>query len=130
MKIEGYTPDNQNGEIKVDVFAEAVKPLVRGQESLNRMLDSNLRKLVEAVHELKNVPSANDRVTEVKDTVNTEMSSAASDYILSETKEIKRALLEFKSSFDAFKNFYQIVNKTGSNESSSDNSKIANLSGD
>ena len=69
-------------------------------------------------------------MTEVKDTVNTEMSSAASDYILSETKEIKRALLEFKSSFDAFKNFYQILNKTGSNESSSDGSKIANLSGD
>jgi len=130
VRIEGYTQDNQNGEIKVDVFAEAVKPLVRGQESLNRMLDSNLRKLVEAVHELKNVPSANDRVTEVKDTVNTEMSSAASDYILSETKEIKRALLEFKSSFDAFKNFYQVLNKTGSNESSSDGSKIANLSGD
>lgn len=130
VRIEGYTQDNQNGEIKVDVFAEAVKPLVRGQESLNRMLDSNLRKLVEAVHELKNVPSANDRVTEVKDTVNTEMSSAASDYILSETKEIKRALLEFKSSFDSFKNFYQILNKTGSNESSSDGSKIANLSGD
>ena len=130
VRIEGYTQDNQNGEIKVDVFAEAVKPLVRGQESLNRMLDSNLRKLVEAVHELKNVPSANDRVTEVKDTVNTEMSSAASDYILSETKEIKRALLEFKSSFDAFKNFYQIMNKTGSNESSADGSKIANMSGD
>lgn len=130
VRIEGYTQDSQNGEIKVDVFAEAVKPLVRGQESLNRMLDSNLRKLVEAVHELKNVPSANDRVTEVKDTVNTEMSSAASDYILSETKEIKRALLEFKSSFDAFKNYYQILNKTGSNESSSDGSKIANLSGD
>lgn len=130
VRIEGYTQDSQNGEIKVDVFAEAVKPLVRGQESLNRMLDSNLRKLVEAVHELKNVPSANDRVTEVKDTVNTEMSSAASDYILSETKEIKRALLEFKSSFDSFKNFYQILNKTGSNESSSDGSKIANLSGD
>ena len=130
VRIEGYTQDSQNGEIKVDVFAEAVKPLVRGQESLNRMLDSNLRKLVEAVHELKNVPSANDRVTEVKDTVNTEMSSAASDYILSETKEIKRALLEFKSSFDAFKNFYQIMNKTGSSESSSDGSKIANLSGD
>jgi len=130
VRIEGYTQDNQNGEIKVDVFAEAVKPLVRGQESLNRMLDSNLRKLVEAVHELKNVPSANDRVTEVKDTVNTEMSSAASDYILSETKEIKRALLEFKSSFDAFKNFYQIMNKTGSNESGADGSKIANMSGD
>ena len=66
----------------------------------------------------------------MKDTVNTEMSSAASDYILSETKEIKRALLEFKSSFDAFKNYYQILNKTGSNESSNDGSKLANMSGD
>lgn len=104
VRIEADAREAATGEIPLNVFSEAVRPLVRGQESLNRMLDSNMRKLIEAVNELKSVPAVDNvqRTTTLKDTVNTEMSRASSDYILSETKQIRELLAQINNTFKSF----------------------------
>lgn len=104
VRIEADAREAATGEIPLNVFSEAVRPLVRGQESLNRMLDSNMRKLIEAVNELKSIPAVDtvQRTTTLKDTVNTEMSRASSDYILSETKQIRELLAQINNTFKSF----------------------------
>lgn len=104
VRIEADAREAATGEMPLNVFSEAVRPLVRGQESLNRMLDSNMRKLIEAVNELKSVPAVDNvqRQTTLKDTVNSEMSRASSDYILSETKQIRELLTQINNTFKAF----------------------------
>ena len=104
VRIEADAREAATGEVPLNVFSEAVRPLVRGQESLNRMLDSNMRKLIEAVNELKSIPAVDNvqRTTILKDTVNSELNRASSDYILSETKQIRELLQQINNTFKSF----------------------------
>lgn len=89
----------------VDVYTAAVKPLLANQEAVYRMLDSNFKKMTEAVANLQQSPtySAADHQTIIADTVNRELSQKSNDYLLSEAARIRSILEEFSSSFMEFK---------------------------
>ena len=90
---------------EANVFSVAVRPLVDGQVSLQNMLDSNLRRLSEAVAALSEVPRAaeNERITRVTDTLNTEMSESSVEMILGEARIISSAVETIKNEFTSFK---------------------------
>lgn len=90
---------------EANVFSVAVRPLVDGQVSFQNMLDSNLRRLAEAVAALSEVPRAaeTERITRVTDTLNTEMSEDSVEMILGEARMISSAVESIKNEFISFK---------------------------
>ena len=106
--VDSPMPEANKTADTVDVFANAVRPLVDGQVSLQRMLDGNLRKLTEAVASLREVPrESEDRITRITDSLNTEMSDDSVRMILSETRVISGLLsgiqLDLSGLFTAYK---------------------------
>jgi len=106
VKIVNDTIKSEEGRReKIDVYTAAVKPLLSNQEAVYRMLDSNFKKMTEAVANLQQSPtySAADHQTIIADTVNRELSQKSNDYLLSEAARIRSILEEFSSSFMEFK---------------------------
>ena len=110
--VDVPTPESNKTTDTVDVFANAVRPLVDGQVSLHRMLDGNLRKLTEAVAALREVPSqSEDRITRITDSLNTEMSDDSVRMILSETRVISGLLSNIHVDISSLYNAYKENNK-------------------
>lgn len=110
--VDAPTPESNKTADTVDVFANAVRPLVDGQVSLQRMLDGNLRKLTEAVASLREVPrESEDRITRITDSLNTEMSDDSVRMILSETRVISGLLSNIHVDISSLYNAYRENNK-------------------
>ena len=93
------------GTEKIDVFAAAVRPLVDGQIALQNMLDSNFRRLNDAVVALSQAPRREDveRTTKITDTLNSEESNETEELLLSETVLIRMAVESISSQFAGFR---------------------------
>lgn len=107
MKVQIMNQRSTDGarrETDMDAFSAAVRPLVAGQDALVKMLDSNMRKLTEAVAMLRETPAANDvsRVTSSNDTINSELSDTTVKLILDETVKMRVALEAIRSEFGTF----------------------------
>lgn len=107
MKVQIMNQRSSDGarrETDMDAFSAAVRPLVAGQDALVKMLDSNMRKLTEAVAMLSETPAANDvsRVTSSKDTVNSELSDTTVKLILDEAVKMRVALEAIGKEFGTF----------------------------
>lgn len=107
MKVQIMNQRSSDGarrETDMDAFSAAVRPLVAGQDALVKMLDSNMRKLTEAVAQLRETPAANDmsRVTSSKDTVNSELSDTTVKLILDEAVKMRVALEAIGKEFGTF----------------------------
>lgn len=107
MKVQIMNQRSSDGarrETDMDAFSAAVRPLVAGQDALVKMLDSNMRKLTEAVAMLRETPAANDmsRVTSSKDTVNSELSDTTVKLILDEAVKMRVALEAIGKEFGTF----------------------------
>lgn len=107
MKVQIMNQRSSDGarrETDMDAFSAAVRPLVAGQDALVKMLDSNMRKLTEAVAMLRETPAANDmsRVTSSKDTVNSELSDTTVKLILDEAVKMRVALEAIGREFGTF----------------------------
>lgn len=100
---ESLVRSDKNGEL-ADVFSKAVSPLLASQNSMNRMLDSNLRRLSDAVATLKETPRVEDasRATRVQDNLNTAISDETITFILAETKSIRGIMTELKGDLESF----------------------------
>lgn len=100
---ESLVRSDKNGEL-ADVFSKAVSPLLASQNSMNRMLDSNLRRLSDAVATLKETPRVEDssRTTRVQDNLNTAISDETITFILAETKSIRGIMTELKGDIESF----------------------------
>lgn len=110
--VDMPTPESNKSADTVDVFANAVRPLVDGQVSLQRMLDGNLRKLTEAVASLREVPrESEDRITRITDSLNTEMSDDSVRMILSETRVISGLLSDIHVDISSLYSAYRENNK-------------------
>lgn len=110
--VDMPTPESNKTADTVDVFANAVRPLVDGQVSLQRMLDGNLRKLTEAVAALREVPrESENRITRITDSLNTEMSDDSVRMILSETRVISGLLSNIHIDISSLYNAYRENNK-------------------
>lgn len=110
--VDVPTPESNKTADTVDVFANAVRPLVDGQVSLQRMLDGNLRKLTEAVASLREVPrESEDRITRITDSLNTEMSDDSVRMILSETRVISGLLSDIQVDLSGLFTAYKDNNK-------------------
>lgn len=110
--VDSPTTEYNKTADTVDVFANAVRPLVDGQVSLQRMLDGNLRKLTEAVSSLREVPrESEDRITRITDSLNTEMSDDSVRMILSETRVISGLLSDIHVDISSLYNAYKENNK-------------------
>lgn len=110
--VDVPTPESNKTTDTVDVFANAVRPLVDGQVSLQRMLDGNLRKLTEAVASLREVPrESEDRITRITDSLNTEMSDDSVRMILSETRVISGLLSNIHVDISSLYSAYMENNK-------------------
>lgn len=110
--VDSPTTESNKTAYTVDVFANAVRPLVDGQVSLQRMLDGNLRKLTEAVASLREVPrESEDRITRITDSLNTEMSDDSVRMILSETRVISGLLSDIHVDISSIYNAYKENNK-------------------
>lgn len=110
--VDMPSPETNKQGDSVDVFANAVRPLVEGQVSLQRMLDGNLRKLTEAVASLREVPrESEDRITRITDSLNTEMSDDSVRMILSETRVISGLLSNIHFDISGLYNAYLENNK-------------------
>ena len=110
--VDSPTTESNKTADTVDVFANAVRPLVDGQVSLQRMLDGNLRKLTEAVASLREVPrDSEDRITRITDSLNTEMSDDSVRMILSETRVISGLLSDIHVDISSLYNAYKENNK-------------------
>lgn len=110
--VDMPTPESNKTADTVDVFANAVRPLVDGQVSLQRMLDGNLRKLTEAVAALRDIPrGSEDRITRITDSLNTEMSDDSVRMILSETRVISGLLSNIHVDISSLYNAYKENNK-------------------
>lgn len=110
--VDVPTPESNKTADSVDVFANAVRPLVDGQVSLQRMLDGNLRKLTEAVASLRDVPrESEDRITRITDSLNTEMSDDSVRMILSETRVISGLLSNIHVDISSLYSAYMENNK-------------------
>lgn len=110
--VDVPTSESNKTADTVDVFANAVRPLVDGQVSLQRMLDGNLRKLTEAVAALREVPSqSEDRITRITDSLNTEMSDDSVRMILSETRVISGLLSNIHVDISSLYSAYMENNK-------------------
>ena len=110
--VDVPTPESNKTADTVDVFANAVRPLVDGQVSLQRMLDGNLRKLTEAVASLREVPrESEDRITRITDSLNTEMSDDSVRMILTETRVISGLLSDIQVDISGLFNAYKENNK-------------------
>lgn len=110
--VDSPTTESNKTADTVDVFANAVRPLVDGQVSLQRMLDGNLRKLTEAVSSLREVPrESEDRITRITDSLNTEMSDDSVRMILSETRVISGLLSDIHVDISSLYNAYKENNK-------------------
>lgn len=110
--VDMPTPESNKTSDTVDVFANAVRPLVDGQVSLQRMLDGNLRKLTEAVASLREVPrESEDRITRITDSLNTEMSDDSVRMILSETRVISGLLSDIHLDISSLYSAYRENNK-------------------
>ena len=113
--VDVPTPESNKTADTVDVFANAVRPLVDGQVSLQRMLDGNLRKLTEAVASLREVPrESEDRITRITDSLNTEMSDDSVRMILTETRVISGLLSDIQVDISGLFNAYKDNNKVES----------------
>lgn len=107
MKVQIMNQRSTDGarrETDMDAFSAAVRPLVAGQDALVKMLDSNMRKLTEAVAMLRETPAANDvsRVTSSNDTINSELSDTTVKLILDEAVKMRVALEAIRSEFGTF----------------------------
>ena len=107
MKVQIMNQSSVDGtrrETDYDAFSAAVRPLVAGQDALVKMLDSNMRKLTEAVAMLRETPAANDmsRVTSSKDTVNSQLSDTTVKLILDEAVKMRVALEAIGKEFGTF----------------------------
>ena len=107
MKVQIMNQRSSDGarrETDMDAFSAAVRPLVAGQDALVKMLDSNMRKLTEAVATLRETPAANDvsRVTSSSDTINSELSDTTVKLILDETVKMRLALEAIGKEFGTF----------------------------
>lgn len=107
MKVQIMNQRSSDGarrETDMDAFSAAVRPLVAGQDALVKMLDSNMRKLTEAVAMLRETPAANDvsRVTSSKDTVNSELNDTTVKLILDEAVKMRVALEAIGKEFGTF----------------------------
>lgn len=93
------------GTEKIDVFAAAVRPLVDGQIALQNMLDSNFRRLNDAVVSLSQAPRREDaeRTTKITDTLNSEESNDTEELLLSETVLIRMAVESISTQFAGFR---------------------------
>ena len=110
--VDVPTPESNKAADTVDVFANAVRPLVDGQVSLQRMLDGNLRKLTEAVASLREVPrESEDRITRITDSLNTEMSDDSVRMILTETRVISGLLSDIQVDLSGLFSAYKDNNK-------------------
>ena len=115
--VDMPSPESNKTADTVDVFANAVRPLVDGQVSLQRMLDGNLRKLTEAVVALREVPrESEDRITRITDSLNTEMSDDSVRMILSETRVISGLLSGIQLDLSGLFSAYKENNKAESSE--------------
>lgn len=104
---------NSNGQqIREDVFADAVRPLVRNQEAMYNMLSSSLRELSQAVATLSVPPEVGrtDRVTRLNDNVNMTVNDTAIELILTETRTIAQAIAGFRSDFGTFSTNWTAAN--------------------
>lgn len=107
MKVQIMNQRSSDGarrETDMDAFSAAVRPLVAGQDALVKMLDSNMRKLTEAVAMLRETPAANDmsRVTSSNDTINSELSDTTVKLILDEAVKMRVALEAIGKEFGTF----------------------------
>lgn len=107
MKVQIMNQRSSDGarrETDMDAFSAAVRPLVAGQDALVKMLDSNMRKLTEAVAMLRETPAANDmsRVTSSNDTINSELSDTTVKLILDEAVKMRVALEAIGREFGTF----------------------------
>ena len=93
------------GTEKIDVFAAAVRPLVDGQIALQNMLDSNFKRLNDAVVSLSQAPRREDaeRTTKITDTLNSEESNDTEELLLSETVLIRMAVESISTQFAGFR---------------------------
>jgi hypothetical protein len=93
------------GTEKIDVFAAAVRPLVDGQIALQNMLDSNFRRLNDAVVSLSQAPRREDveRTTKITDTLNSDESNDTEELLLSETVLIRMAVESISTQFAGFR---------------------------
>ena len=128
VNIANLPKDNENEPTEnVDVFSRAVSPLVEGQRSLQSMLDSNLRRLSEAIVMLRDQSrDSESRITRVTDTVNTEMSETSIKYILSDTSQIRVTLTHIDSTLSA----YLSENSTSSSSTSVESDEVTSISMD
>jgi hypothetical protein len=128
VNIANLPKDNENEPTEnVDVFSRAVSPLVEGQRSLQSMLDSNLRRLSEAIVMLRDQSrDSESRITRVTDTVNTEMSETSIKYILSDTSQIRVTLSHIDSTLSA----YLSENSTSSSSTSVESDEVTSISMD
>jgi hypothetical protein len=107
MKVQIMNQRSSDGarrETDMDAFSAAVRPLVAGQDALVKMLDSNMRKLTEAVATLRETPASNDvsRVTSSNDTINSELSDTTVKLILDEAVKMRVALEAIGKEFGTF----------------------------
>jgi hypothetical protein len=128
VNIANLPKDNENEPTEnVDVFSRAVSPLVEGQRSLQSMLDSNLRRLSEAIVMLRDQSrDSESRITRVTDTVNTEMSDVSIKYILSDTSQMRVTLSHIDSTLSA----YLSENSTSSSSTSVESDEVTSISMD
>jgi len=128
VNIANLPMDNENEPTEnVDVFSRAVSPLVEGQRSLQSMLDSNLRRLSEAIVMLRDQSKDSEsRITRVTDTVNTEMSDVSIKYILSDTSQMRVTLSHIDSTLSA----YLSGNSTSSSSTSVNSDEVTSISMD
>lgn len=128
VNIANLPRDDENEATEnVDVFSIAVSPLVEGQRSLQSMLDSNLRRLSEAIVMLRDQSrDSESRITRVTDTVNTEMSETSIKYILSDTSQIRVTLSHIDSTLSA----YLSGNSTSSSSTSVNSDEVTAISMD
>lgn len=123
IKVSVQNAAPQNPEVDSRVFADAITPLVSGQNAMYKMLDSNLRKLTVELQNLKEAPRANDisRATKINDTMNTSLSDTTESMILAESQAIREVVTKFREEFSEFKTTWITkINASSERKSSSD----------
>ena len=113
VSIEKSAPDPQK-EDTTTVFADAVTPLMNSQLALYNMLESNLKKLSEDLHTLKETPRKEDAShrSVLNDTMNISLNPNTEYMILTETKDIRGLLDRVRNELTNWKNMWMTYTKS------------------
>lgn len=129
VSVQNAAPKNPEEDSRV--FADAVTPLVSGQNAMYKMLDSNMRKLTAELQSLREAPKATDmyRMSKINDTLNTTLSDTTETLILQESQAIREVVTRFREEFSDFKTLWLTNLNGGEKKNKYSNEGPTNKSG-